>query len=573
MVERSRIGEEPPLEETRAIPIPDRHTGTPGLLVVGKVIDLRGQAVPDAFLTPSHDQEEIWGHSDREGRFAVLVAPGSECIEAQKEGFATILAYCPSGADAVEHVIVVAPTVEVAGVVVDEVDEPIAGARLWLRIVPERLTSLGAGLETNRVAPVWTSTNASGAFAFANLVAGEGIRLGVQKEGYQELDVAIPITDTGHWVLRLRRWEESLLVSGTVIHTDGRPAASAAVRFGEWGRTTTDAGGAFQISLVDLQQEGTLVATLPGYRHAALGGFLPPPEERHGAIDGLELVLGGPTLSISGIVQEADGSAAVGWRVGLLDGTPTTFHALSPSFAEEECGACAVGCPTDDSGAFELSGLSDRTYLLSAYDPSSGRLVLSGPVAAGARDLTLQAPASIPELGGIVRSRAGLPLAGVQVKARCSRAVGKGVWLAEQGPEASTGTDGRFLLGEVPPEHLNLIVEGPGVLTTCIPVSRAEVEQGEIELAVQATCPLVLEGDVPAGVTGLRFRTSEGEPTLILLPGGFSTVVAVLPDLLRAFLAVPENAVELVLLGPHGEEIDVRPVTLSPLNTTRISLP
>ena len=107
-------------------------------------------------------------------------------------------------------------------------------------------------------------------------------------------------------------------------------------------------------------------------------------------------------------------------------------------------------------------------------------------------------------------------------------------------------------------------------------MSAADVLQGEraeLELTVQATWPFVLEGEVPAGVAGLEFRTESGEATLILLPGGFSTVVAALPDQLHASLAVSEDATELVLLGPGGEEVGSRRVSLSPLERTRIALP
>ena len=558
-------------------PTPPQHEASgPGPLVAGRVIDLGREAVPGAFLHPARDPGEIWGSSDGDGRFVLLVPEGSDCIAARKEGFATVLGCCPAGSADVEHVIVVAPVVDVAGVVVDEQDQPVADARLWMRIVPERLTSVGAGLETNRLASAWTSSDAMGAFAFAGLVTGEGIRLGVQKEGFQELDVAIPAVDTEGWVLRLRRWEDSLLVTGRVVHSDGRPAASAMVEYGEWSRTTTDAEGAFQLSLVDFDEEGELVATLPGFRHAALRGFLPPEGERGGALADLVLVLGPPALAISGHVHEADGAGAAGWRVSILEGTPTTFHALSPRFAEERSGACAVGCPTDAAGAFELSGLSERSYVLSAHDPASGRLVLSEPIPAGARGVVLQARATCPELRGIVRSRAGLPLAGVQVKARCNAVVEGGSFLAEGGPTASTGADGRFVLRDVPTEHLVLVVEGPGILPTWIPASAADVlqgEQAELELTVQATCPFVLESEVPAGVAGLGFRTESGEPTLILLPGGFSAVVASLPDQLHASLAVSEDATELVLLGPGGEELGSRRVALSPLERTRIALP
>jgi hypothetical protein len=104
---------------------------------------------------------------------------------------------------------------------------------------------------------------------------------------------------------------------GTVQRQDGEPAAGARVVRGRQ-HAQCDANGEFELALLDAPGAANgldLIAHEPGSEPAllpAFGGSLDPRGENRAHI-----VLGAPTLSLSGRVETAAGAPAKGWTVAL----------------------------------------------------------------------------------------------------------------------------------------------------------------------------------------------------------------------------------------------------------------
>lgn len=237
------------------------------------------------------------------------------------------------------------------------------------------------------------------------------------------------------YVLQL---EEAPHVQGIVEREDGTPVWGAHVRYRPWpggeldpnalvdgrwlGFAATDAGGAFDLSGGGAEE--TVLAV------TGLGLVLrdPPPSVLPGS-SGIRLVVV-PERRISGRVVDPAGDSLDGLRaVAVPDrGTPGlwTPHGVTAD------------------GFFAVRGLPPGTLRIVIWnerDPTDARCVLSGPLAAGTRDVRLRlAPG--PVLEGVVRDAAKRPVAGAAV-----RLLGR--WTNRA---ARTDAEGRYAFAGLPPD-------------------------------------------------------------------------------------------------------------------------
>jgi hypothetical protein len=280
---------------------------------------------------------------------------------------------------------------------------------------------------------------------------------------------------------------------GRVFHRSGPPAPFALVMLHR-ARARADASGAFELDLEQARNErlggaidgdAALVAVLAGYAPCVVPGFGAGAERRAQSGEPLELVLPGEAGAISGIVLEAGGAPAAGWRIKILDGTVVARGDFFPLSAEdvaaepdaafllhvEDFAAASDAVrrmgyrETDARGRFLLGGLAlDRTYRLRAWNERTLQSVESGPLLAGTEGYVLQVPDVPPRdmVDGVVVGTAGLPLSDVRCRlSMVEHGTGGATWMTT-GQEVRTGPDGRFAFHDVPHNELFVRFTGYG---------------------------------------------------------------------------------------------------------------
>ncbi len=287
---------------------------------------------------------------------------------------------------------------------------------------------------------------------------------------------------------------ERLVLRGRVFHKAGPPAPLATVLLGE-ARTRADASGAFALDLelartwrregdYPIDPDAALVAVLAGYAPCVVPGFGALAEQRALGGQPIELVLPGESGAISGVVLDASGAPAVGWRVDLQDGTIIARGDFFPLSAEDVAaepeaafllqsdgfGSASEAVhggyrETDAEGRFRLSGLAlDRTYTLRAWNAHTLQSVASEPLPAGTEGYVLQVPDVPPRalVDGMVVGTDGTPLADVRCRLTLVEHESGGSSWMTTGQEVRTDSDGRFSFRDVPHSALFVRFDGHG---------------------------------------------------------------------------------------------------------------
>jgi len=428
--------------------------------------------------------------------------------------------------------------------------------------------------------PLETVSGGGGRFRLARIPAAVGGRLLVTRSGYRSLDAEAPAETRTDLELALEPvGEEEPWVIGIVLRAEGTPAKKAKVRLDDLA-TQTDADGRFELEKGWAQPAAPLVAALPGLQPALVPGagawmeqeFPPPP---------VHLVLGGPTLSIRGVVLDAAGQPRGGLQVGLFDGTVATPDQVPFELVEDLARGKKVETKSDRKGAFELEGLAARTYVLQVFDPKSLLLVRSDPVPAGTADLVLRLPADafLPRVAGRVVARDGTPLEGVQVSVRMVTASAGGAFSWETGRSATTDAGGAFQLAGVPRRFATIGLTGDSIGASIIDEVVELDPQADLEhltLSVARRCHFRVEldaalvasgGQLPDSISVLDAEDRHLAVYTIQGRGWSSSTLHHLNGLESHTLAVSEEARTLVLLQGTGE-LRRLPVDLVPGEVT-----
>lgn len=529
----------------------------------GRVLDARGQAVPDVPLgwipfEPANGdlraaEAACTTRSDALGQFE-LAAPLQPSVPAAGPTWFTLRTtpWLAERNSPPELLLVVAREVELLGHTSRADDgSPLAGVAvqadlLQLREFPSSLTQTFAPL------PPPVTSDERGAFRLAHAPLAPGVELTFFRDGFAptrvpSLDAAngrleVTLTPVGGGASRLR---------GRVRDATG-PVAGAVLQLGFDQQTTSDARGEFTFEAPP-QPERLL---------AMRAGWQPLVREKVGAGSGeLDLLFEHATLSITGTVRHADGTAASGYRLDLVD--PTRGYAFQPIEFDSQThkGDQPCFCVTDAAGRFEVGGLADRTYTLLAYEPTQLVAVTSAPIPAGARDVVLTVPADATfELRGIVVDRRGAPVADASISCWLAAASVEG---AVSGPHTTSAADGTFTLAKAPRRGVRLGIAKDGWVFANQLVEQWTPDGREVRVVLARMCSLRVEG---AADLVVQFLDADG--TLLHAELHSQTMISgtnalTLPNGKSPVLSLPETTA--TMLWKRGDkEVGRKGVFLDP---------
>ncbi len=491
----------------------DRVESVPTSELRGMVLDLEGRprAGVDIVLRVGGAPVRSLGRSDGGGRFAVaLPFPEGELI-AVEEGWVALRGtrFGPTNLE-LEHVLVLAPSLALAGQVVDSERQPVAKAAVRFALDPAAWTHLTVPLDKTFTphSPWRVETDAEGRFRIARAVVSPAARLSAFTDDGRRASLTAPQVDTTDVEIVLSAADDSeptpLRVTGRVVDGEGQPVADAEVRL-PGSSTRTDPQGRFELAGETAPDHLVLCAWKRGYGPAVLESFgqrlrehveqwpdLPP--------NPVELRLG-EILAIEGRLVSGDGRGQEGFRVMLLD--PTILDDFSIPFRTVETPGWNRGDPatTGEGGRFRIEGLLDRPYQLRFLHPT--RLIRhdSDPIEAGSKNAIVRLPidAVRDRLEGRVVSRTGVPVPRVSVAAAMISMASETGHTWESGSETVTNEGGRFVLGDVPRRHLLLELAGEAILPTKFEVPEVLPGAG-LEVVVSLRCFVQVEpgtGPIP----------------------------------------------------------------------------
>jgi hypothetical protein len=529
-----------------------------GVALTGRVVDVDAQPIVSAAVAWGDARDEVLARSASDGGFRmeldtrdverrrtlVIVEPGLAHVRTSLVQKANLTA---------EHLLVVAPAVDVSGTVLDEGGIPLAGARVDLLVTP--MAGFPYVLETTRVARWTTATDERGMFQLERAPTHERFELRAAAGGHVEVRKQMPSTSRADLVffLAAAERETSLALTGVVLHDDGRPAASATVLLGR-DRTNADEAGRFSLTLgKDGLQRGPLVAYKVDYQAALLHDVVPTYIDRGLSPPPLELVLGPPALTIQGEVRDAAGAPCLGWVVALLDGEHASVRQAPPILVEDLVREGPRQIVTDEEGQFLLEGLSARDYTVRAYDPERLVQVRSEPVPAGSR-VVLRVPegAFRERLSGRVLARDGAPTA---------RSGPASSWWS--GSSVETDALGRFELREVPRHDVFLSVQGEQVISSRHELDADAPDEGNT-VEVIRRCRFRVSW--AAAQPGDQFALVDHDESMLSImeiraSSSSSRGVWPLENGESPPLSVSEEAIAILLLR-EGEEVARHPVRL-----------
>jgi len=565
----------------------------------GSVIDAEGRPLAKARIVARPNdraagEEEASALSDASGAFVFEAAPATGLLASGSRDFATVLE--PRfGAGSREGVVVVlAPRLDFAGVVVDESGAPIENAELKLEL-PEDFRSRFDVVLDRSATQHWSAVSAAdGSFQLDDTAQVVGAMLEARADGFETLRMAAPqFADLALRVVLRKPRATDGYVRGEVVDAFDAPVAGAYVAFGlETLRTPPDGSFAFKIDDAASfnrrvgARAHKLVALARGWRPVE---YEPPLES--GKSDWpafVRLKLADETLSLSGRVVDASDEPMAGVRVFVADAT--LFGAVNGRPAVVETLFVDGDSPwkfveTDRDGRFVLDGLLDRDYVVRAHDSATLLRTDSEPTRAGRSGLELRIPTGsvFPLVAGRVLSLGGQPIVGASIYPMCDAFRithdGQPITTSHDGVEGTrTGEDGRFELRNVPLNLVYLRVDGE----TILPVEYGRYVEGdrrfantkvrelprdkitELEIRVEARCHMQVELASRDFADELAVLDAQGAEIAISLYEAGSrrdTERHPLHDGRSAVLSVPESGRTLVLFK-DGQDVARQPIEL-----------
>jgi RNA polymerase sigma factor (sigma-70 family) len=432
--------------------------------------------------------------STADGTFTLPQPPANGWLGVQSAQWATVRREsCAVGAVDHEHVVLVAPSRDWAGVVVDARDQPVAGARVVVDVAPS-LVPVRAVRGESLALPgdlAAVDTGADGRFTFRGVGWLAGARLVAHCPPLTAATIELPADSRQDLLLRLGATPDAAkVVHGIVVDARGAPLAGATVGAGGTA-VRSAADGTFRAPW-QWQRPGFVRAVLAG--HGAATARLEVGAGRPGwsADNPLVVQLPAEPLVLRGRVLDADGNPVAGAQVWTPDltylGIVTTSHdghELSGEASVEELTSrggsrLSLATTSDADGAFVLDGVLARDYTVFALEPKTLRA--AGPVAvspAAAVDLWLRREVG-RRVAGIVKARDGTSLAGVTVAAArrlpwqrpardpepwegCAMMPLTPAALAKS-QKVVTDADGRFTLGELAIDGAYLVCSGDALM-------------------------------------------------------------------------------------------------------------
>lgn len=446
--------------------------------------------------------------TDADGRFVLPTEMGAGSLVVLDAGWTTVFYGTEEASEAAERILVAAPAVELAGVVVDELGAPIAGVELPLEPPEGFRARFPAVLDYSGRGYSIAISDEAGRFALADAPRIEGSTLASERSGFVAARFPVPFDGRELRLVLTRLAGTANDLRGRVLDPDGASVAGAHVACGEAG-TQSDARGEFALARAELGDEHTLAVVVRGQQPVRVE-FAPDEEY-------VLVRLVGPALTLSGRVRYDDGEPVAGARVWVSD--PSKFGNASALGMDATSEGLAVSTMTradlarlwnedegdpatqrfrspslpmwsfvraDEQGRFTLGGLAARDYTLRAMDERTLQMVTQGPFAAGSTGLELELPRAAlwPRLAGRVLDTDGNPVADASLSVGTTGlALHWGNYTTyrgeTRGEEAVTDAEGRFELVDVPHSAL-LAVTGDHIERT----EFGSVRTGGLEQAV-----------------------------------------------------------------------------------------
>jgi RNA polymerase sigma factor (sigma-70 family) len=507
-------------EET-AEPLSEGPTAMP---VRGRVVDLDGSPLSGLRIAIEGSEQPL-GWSAIDGSFEVELSSLGHTLTASSEEHAPLRnSLVEEGNANAEHLLVAGRTIDIAGLVIDEQGGPLPGATLEVAITEAQYRNIESPLQLSSSVERTTATDEAGGFELARAICADGIFLRATHEGFEATSCEMPRESTAGLLLTLHRSPEiAARLEGVVYHESGEPAAKAHVQLGD-DETWTDGKGHFAFSTGDVSPDDDLLAFKKGYVPARIpdigarirSGHLPQRQL------GMELVLGGIALEISGDLIDEMGDPLSGW---VVTATPALRASMAPpedllastALEDPDLGEALLGS-TMKTGGFVIPGLRDGEYILQAFDPESLLAIRSEVVTAGTEDLQLQLGENAwrEKLEGRVVREDGLPLAGARVGVALLVQSGEISWW-EHGIGAVTDLHGCFALPEIPRHGIALEVAHVEAIGATILLASDAPDRGH-ELALQSSGYARVE--VAAGPRAPdHFIVLDGEGSVLPLEG------------------------------------------------------
>ena len=587
----------------------------------GRVLDFQGQPVMGVPV-------RVLGRDDRTiGQFAMSSGAGLFELETTLTD-----ARCESASDrwvavrtgswradgSLEPVLVVAPAIEVSGDVVDAWGRPVQDARLKLVLPDDLETRIGYTLDAS-IQEGWSAVSRDdGRFELGRIPAIAVGELRTVASGYAPRTEPAPLASTDALTVELVKPQPAsgLGLAGRVVRPSGEPASEALVAVGVVS-TQTDADGAF---VLDLERAGNTREL-----RAVEAGFLPVSLERpdrpsatsSGWPEFVEVRLEAASLSITGRVVDTEGTPRSGGRVWLASTTPfgvvgtmpVQVEALAsgaplPSEAidslaqiasasrEQEYGSASPvfepnaivhWASLDDEGRFELTGLTEREYVLHVAGDGLEWGTVTDPIEAGSEGVEIAVPAELAweRVRGRVVTTTGEPVSGVAISSwvtalrRVVEVQGgtSDVTRFFMGQSVRTDEDGRFELEGLPKQGVQFHLISDEIVPSYTSVEAIDDPDAfVIEVLGRAHFELtVVPG--PDAPDAFRVTDATGRELEILemKADGYSNYDRFeLTDGRSGVLTLTTDAAFLHLLRGQ-EELDVLPLSLRTGEVTRIA--
>lgn len=485
---------------------------------------------------------------------------------------------------ALDHHLVVAQRGVVTGVVIDDNDVPQGGCGIaW--DAPEHLRErLGVPLSSAFTAVPSGEADPRGRFTMDAVPLIDGAVLCAVRGREQQGTVAVPLAPRSDVLLRLQRLPATRpAVFGHLLGAAGEPVSWGAVTDGA-NVAIADANGDYRLEFV----HPSLAPRLTAIARGLLPAYAPLP-----AVDAREelchdFVLDRPPLRLAGMVVDEDGRALAGVRVGIDEMTPLWDGVVETPVCVEHVlerrgPEVWIGSLTDDFGRFEIVGLAERTYHLTAAEERGPRFARLGPVDAGRQDvvITLRCGDALPPLTGRVIDLAGEPIAGVEIRA--TRQISTLPRPDDRAPlrvtmslgtECRTDARGVFRLVCDDLSGLRFTARAAGYIATEWPAEAVDRQRAGDRMLARA-CGFRVDARA-AVVVPVRFCLvdASGEPLTVEVRRGAWSMPATWVPIAEGFseeVTAPENACHVRLRHAAGGDLE-QPIELRPGETTTLRL-
>lgn len=569
--------------------------------VFGKVIDVHCAAVAGVDLAFTASEGATSAQSgvfttDAAGEFSFEVTEGVGYLSVTGNEWVNCYAgFMRPEWDGDGSVVVVARPMHLFGEVQTQTWDPVAQARIRLELPVGFDTGFGVSLENSQLIRGQAFSDDDGGFDLGRVARIPGAHILVEREGFEAFE--IPQPDEARYELRVTLIALGEIlngVSGRVVGQDGLGIAGARVAYG-LATIQTDRAGRFVFRPEDvLAEDGQwwqgkayheIVAAAEGYLPVRSRANLSEASKRPAWPEEVLLVMDAPALSIRGRVLDTSGQPLEGLSVyvadteliGRVKGAPRVLESVLLG----QDGQFRSIVKSDANGRFELHGLSDRKYKVTATDEMTLINHSKTRVAAGTQNLEIvfDAQEVWKEVSGVVQSDSGVPLDGISLTPglMLQEAQFRGVGVTRtsvSGLTVKTNARGEFTLLNIPRQAVSLRINGQDIVPiwhmSLPPAGHASARNSSylrnLEVVVSVRLRAWIELQDPGEADRFEMLDANGVPLVINVDLGQNNWADESMPLEegKSHVFSVSDAADTLVLSLEGEEVRRVPVNLAP---------